>query len=384
MWFLVSFLFFVVIFIFIMVTFLFLMYVSFMVNTYENKMDNKSVLKIIDSALVGDPSTIQMSIRQFASKIRSVDKELYDQICTRLSSSSLRSNIKPVPVDTDSRLSLVKVESPVLMDIPPVHSNTIASLFDDLILERENADLLLEEGLYPSKSIIFQGPPGVGKTMSARWLAKELNLPLLVLDLATVMSSYLGKTGNNIRSVIDHAASFPCVLLLDEFDAIAKKRNDDQELGELKRLVTVLLQAVDDWPESSLLIAATNHGKLLDPAIWRRFDLEISFEIPDKSMIKQYLNSYWENEFVNNNNFIREFEGKSFSDISRSLTKAKRKSVLSKTSLRSCVLRENDKLTLSEKKEQVVKLSEKGMSQRAIATEIGISRPTVKKVLELL
>ncbi|KOO11114.1 AAA family ATPase, partial [Vibrio xuii] len=142
--------------------------------------------------------------------------------------------------------------------------------FVQVLLEREYNDALLSEGLQPTKSIIFQGPPGVGKTLSARWLANQLDLPLLTLDLATVMSSFLGKTGSNVRAVLEHAMSFPCVLLLDEFDAIAKRRDDDRELGELKRLVTVLLQTIDEWPATSLLIAATNHGELLDPAIWRR------------------------------------------------------------------------------------------------------------------
>ncbi len=82
---------------------------------------------------------------------------------------------------------------------------------------------LYKEGLHPSKSLLMGGPPGVGKTLAAKWLAFKLDMPLLTLDLASVMSSYLGKTGNNIKAVLNYASSFPCVLLLDEFDAIAKK-----------------------------------------------------------------------------------------------------------------------------------------------------------------
>ncbi|KAG1531821.1 hypothetical protein G6F50_016490 [Rhizopus delemar] len=91
-------------------------------------------------------------------------------------------------------------------------------------------------GLTPTRSAIFVGPPGVGKTLKARWLAAQLKVPLYVLDLTAVMSSLLGKSGTNLRAAIDFAKREPCVLLLDEIDAIAKRRSDDSDVGELKRL----------------------------------------------------------------------------------------------------------------------------------------------------
>ena len=127
----------------------------------------------------------------------------------------------------------------------------------------------------------------LGKTLAARWIAKKLNRPLIVLDLWAVMSSFLGRTGNNIRNVLDYAKGLDCVLLLDEFDAIAKRRDDAVEIGELKRLVTVLLQEIDEWPSSGLLLAATNHPDLLDPAVWRRFELIVEFPMPTEAEIRQ-------------------------------------------------------------------------------------------------
>ena len=131
-------------------------------------------------------------------------------------------------------------------------------------------------GLSPTRSAIFVGPPGVGKTLTARWLASQLGVPLYVLDLTAVMSSLLGRSGTNLRAALDFAKRSPCVLLLDEIDAIAKRRSDDTDIGELKRLVTVILQEVDEWPATGLLLAATNHAELIDPALWRRFDLVIT------------------------------------------------------------------------------------------------------------
>ncbi|MCG6299909.1 AAA family ATPase [Vibrio vulnificus] len=352
-------------------------------------MDDKVILGLVDAALKGDKSIAQMAVRKLASKIRLTNADLYEQLSKRLASDSLRSKEirrQPVPVDSDSRQSLVRIEEPFLPAKAPIYSDEVYDSLEQVLLERKYVDALLSEGLYPTKSLIFQGPPGVGKTMSARWIANRLNLPLLVLDLATVMSSFLGKTGSNVRAVLEHAMSFPCVLLLDEFDAIAKRRDDDRELGELKRLVTVLLQTIDEWPASSLLIAATNHGELLDPAIWRRFDMEISFTMPTTRMIRDYLSEYWPDVADQQREYLDKFEGMSFSDIDRELTQEKRASVISAISLRSLAGQEDldyyEELSLENKKAMAVKLHDQGFSQRAISTKLGISRPTVRKAIE--
>ncbi|MEY1227792.1 AAA family ATPase [Proteus terrae] len=348
-------------------------------------MENKIIIGLVDAALKGDKNISLMAVRKLASKIRTTNTELYKQLIERLEFESLRTAVRrpPVPVDMDSRLSLVKIEDPVVMDIAPIMTPHISALFEQVLMERKYKDELLFEGLQPTKSIIFQGPPGVGKTMSARWLASQLGLPLLVLDLATVMSSFLGKTGSNLRSVLEYATAFPCVLLLDEFDAIAKRRDDDRELGELKRLVTVLLQTIDEWPATSLLLAATNHGELLDPAIWRRFDMEVTFEIPTEPMIKSYLKIYWP-DFKGLK--VGNLNGMSFSNIDRELRLAKRESILSAISIRKMAGKSNEslnkRLNLTEKKKLAVDLIKQGYSQRDVAKKLGISRPTIKKALD--
>lgn len=154
------------------------------------------------------------------------------------------------------------------------------------------------------------------------------------------MSSYLGRTGSNIRKVLDYAKSSPSVLLLDELDTVAKRRDDEAEVGELKRLVTVLLQEIDDWPATSLLLAATNHGDLLDPAVWRRFDVIANFPLPGPVEMEEALVQFCGDEEADVVDFlVRILSGYSFADAERFVLTAKRRAVLSEERLFDTLLR---------------------------------------------
>ncbi len=194
----------------------------------------------------------------------------------------LRGARPPMPVDSDGQLALATVDDEPF-DEPPVLDPPSEAVLAALIDQRRQAERLALTGLEAPKSLLLQGPPGVGKTLTARFLARELGLPLMTVELAALMSSLLGQTGQNLRQLLDHARSFPCVLLLDEFDAVAKRRDDQSDIGELKRLVNVLLLELERWPDTGLLIAATNHPQLLDPAVGRRFDLTLALNLPGQA-----------------------------------------------------------------------------------------------------
>jgi len=233
-----------------------------------------------DRRLVEEIST--MLVKIYKKKQPDIAREISQSLTyTRNGSSAIRSiDVQPVPIDKESRFNLCKAEEPLEIEKPILAEETISEL-ESFISERNQLEKLIMEDIAPPNSLLFVGEPGVGKTYSAKWLSYKLNLPLITMDLATSISSYLGRTGQNIKNIFDYARSFPSILLLDEIDAIAKRRDDVSDLGELKRLVNVLLKELETWPSQSVVIAATNHPNLLDKAIWRRFDRTINFKLPN-------------------------------------------------------------------------------------------------------
>jgi len=161
---------------------------------------------------------------------------------------------------------------------------TFASDFNRAVLgiveEWGNHDRLEELKIEAARSCLIYGAPGTGKTCLALWICQELGLPAVVAKLDGLVSSFLGTTSRNIGQLFAFAARYKCVLLLDEFDAIAKVRDDPQEVGEIKRVVNTLLQNLDARRAIGLTIGITNHENLLDSAVWRRFDVQLAVPKP--------------------------------------------------------------------------------------------------------
>jgi SpoVK/Ycf46/Vps4 family AAA+-type ATPase len=185
-----------------------------------------------------------------------------------------------LPVDSESRLSLADESFVVPDDAQVFLEPHVAASVDEFIRYVAASDQLVEEGIGISPSLLMYGPPGCGKTELARHIASRLALPLVTARVDTLISSFLGSTSKNLRLLFDHVAGRRCVLFLDEFDALAKLRDDKQELGELKRVVVSLLQNLDSVAGETVILAATNHEHLLDPAIWRRFAYRVHIELP--------------------------------------------------------------------------------------------------------
>lgn len=193
------------------------------------------------------------------------------------------------PRDKDKDVPLVEVVYPEKYFSDIVTTESIREQLEKVILEFRNWDVLMSNGVFPIRKILFYGPPGCGKTLSAQALASEMGIPLLYVRFDAVVSSYLGETASNIRKVFEYAKNESWIIFFDEFDAIGRSRDDATEHGEIKRVVNTFLQQIDNYKGRSLIIAATNYEKSLDYAIWRRFDETINFQMPSYTEQKKLL-----------------------------------------------------------------------------------------------
>lgn len=251
-------------------------------------------MKIIEGGLSSDKEKVANYAKVLATNLESAgDVSLAKKIRSTLNKEkgglATLDAFSSRPVDSESRMDIVDIAYPHL-DVSQVvlsrYSRETIQLFVDSYKKR---DKLLESGLEPQNTLLLYGPPGCGKTTIAMAISSLTGLPLVTARFDGLVSSLLGSTAKNIRNIFQYASERECILFLDEFDAIAKLRDDKNELGELKRVVNSLIQNIDSFGSSSILIAATNHQELLDPAIWRRFSTVINVEKPQEKEIEELL-----------------------------------------------------------------------------------------------
>ncbi len=254
----------------------------------------------------------------------------------------IMNNFINIPVDKESRLPIADVIYPnQLIDEVIYLSDENCRSINTFIEYYNSRNEIFNEGYQIPNSILLFGPPGTGKTKLAKYLCSKIKLPLIVARLDGIISSYLGSTAKNIRQLFDFAERVPCILFLDEFDAIAKIRDDEHELGELKRVVNSLLQNIDNLNNGSIIIAATNHENLLDPAVWRRFGFKLKIDIPNEKsrfeLIKYFLNdNYFYKKYCNQLNIL--FKNFSGSDIEEIIKKSKIDAIVYKTELTANII----------------------------------------------
>jgi len=200
--------------------------------------------------------------------------------------SNARSCFDPVPMDSERRTPLLTIRTPdrYLNDL--VLRREVRETLERIMTEIRAWETLEANGLNPTRRLLFCGPSGCGKTAAAEAISAELGLPMLYVRFDSVVSSLLGETAANLRKVFDYASRGQWAVFFDEFDAIGRSRDDATEHGEIKRVVNSFLQLLDGFEGHSVVVAATNFEQVLDPAIWRRFDEVLRFDLPTRGFLE--------------------------------------------------------------------------------------------------
>jgi len=173
-----------------------------------------------------------------------------------------------------------------LSDVSLRHS-TRAEL-EMVIKEWRNHPQLAAAGIPRRSRLFFHGPPGCGKSLTAKALGSELSLPTYIVRFDGVIGAYLGQTAIHLREMFRFAERTPCVLMFDEVDALGKRRGNPLDIGELDRIVISFMQELEHSAPAGLVIATSNLPQQLDPALWRRFDLILQFPAPSKAELASF------------------------------------------------------------------------------------------------
>jgi len=216
---------------------------------------------------------------------------------------------------------LLSVSHPTVRLVDLVLDTVVFARLQRLLKEQRHMDKLRSHDLRPRQSLLLTGPPGCGKTLTASAIAGELSLPLFIVRLEALITRFLGETANKLRLIFEAVERTRAVYLFDEFDSIGTARGSEQDVGEMRRILNSFLVFVERHRGSSLLIAATNHGHLLDKALFRRFDDVIEMGLPTRALaektFRQRLSSIREAHEIDFHKIAEAAEGLSYAEITR-------------------------------------------------------------------
>ena len=232
---------------------------------------------IADDADKSGKSRVAVEIRDIVTKIKS-------EAATRRGAPAI-----PMIAPRGELAGLVRASYPEVRLSDVVLGNDLRRRIERLVREHREVAALQEHGLKPSRKFLFSGPPGTGKGMTASALAAELNLPLFTIMLDGVITKFMGETAAKLRLIFDAMSSTRAVYFFDEVDALASSHTADNDVGEANRMLNSFLQFLEDDQSESVIIAATNHRVLLDPAIFRRFHSAFVYSKPSVEEARQIL-----------------------------------------------------------------------------------------------
>ena len=237
-------------------------------------------------------------------------------------SKSRRVAGSPVPIGRPrgDLANLLEVSYPKTRLGDIILGKTLANSIDRVIREQRHAGKILEHGLSTRRKLLLVGPPGTGKTLSASVLAGELGLPLLQVRLDGLITRFMGETAAKLRQIFDSTSRTRGVYFFDEFDAIGSERESTNDVGEIRRVLNSFLLMIEQDGSHSIVMAATNYPKVLDRALFRRFDDILHFEMPDIDQIAELLKARLGSAAPRNiewSHVAGWAEGLSFADVAR-------------------------------------------------------------------
>lgn len=367
------------------------------------KVDPTTLIEIFDAALSADYTRV----RRMGSRLVKALAETQDVETARALQRVLRQRGVPLqasgysealPRDAGSRLPLIEEgqwpTTQILLG--DVEGRVIGRFLEDA----RHIELLKAKGVATRLGLLLHGPPGTGKSLLAGHIAAQLQRPIYVVRLDSLISSRLGETAKNIRGVFEFIPRRDAVLFLDEMDAIAKVRDDRHELGELKRVVNTVLQGLDSLSDDVVVIGATNHAHLLDPAIWRRFPYKVELSAPNvdvrEAMWLQFLFEGRADQQEDARLLAQMADGLSGADIENISLSARRRAILdgAESSLPQILmavlaskagaptLLDQGPLSHADRRELAISLHHRaGLKIKDVAKVVGVSRQMVHRYL---
>jgi len=216
--------------------------------------------------------------------------------------------------------SLCSVIIPSNKEMELVVSDDISVRLARILKEYRMREKLRSNGLKNRTKILLEGKPGTGKTLTASVIAGELQLPLYLIQMDKLITKFMGETSSKLRTIFEQIYNERGVYLFDEFDAIGADRSFDNEVGEMRRVLNTFLKFLEEDESDSLILAATNNKKMLDKALFRRFDDVLHYSLPDENQIAKLfeikLSSYYRPEYINNS-VLKQASGLSHAEITR-------------------------------------------------------------------
>lgn len=211
-------------------------------------------------------------------------------------------------------------------------TDKLAERLQQVLLEQRQRDALAKHGLTPARRLLLMGPPGTGKTSTARVIAGELGLPLFSIRLDTVLTKFMGETAAKLRLIFDALAQTRGVYLFDEVDALGGDRAAQNDVGEIRRVLNSFLQFLEEDASESVIVAATNHARLLDNALFRRFDTVMDFTLPDDKIVETVIRNrlaLFQISYLSWARIVPAARGLSHAEVSTAAENAAKRTVLS-------------------------------------------------------